>query len=185
MRARHSLSRSTGLIAAAYGFGLTMMPVLILAAIQLLFAESIIGSVADPSLQFDDWVVRSFRVNIVVAHFKIILILASCWLIILLFSTGPFLSKNRANATLVSSGVCFAAAIAAASVIRSPDRVLEIACPYLGIQSSTVGFQFDGATDCEAFAQAALPVLFLGPPTLLLLVSAVQRILASRRAAHE
>jgi hypothetical protein len=75
-----------------------------------------------------------------------------------------------------------------ASTVSRPERLFKGACPVLGLsdelppQGIDGMYYFDGQSPCEAFASGDAPtVLLLGLPIILLITSAILRIVVSRR----
>ncbi|MBC7945297.1 MAG: hypothetical protein H7X91_08565 [Burkholderiales bacterium] len=102
------------------------------------------------------------------------------WLIAALLSRGEFLTIRTANVTLAIGILVFVFAMIVGSIVRAPARLLEGACPSFGI-SRTYPLGFDTQSPCEVFANQGSAMLAYGLPLILLIVSLLQRVVASRR----
>lgn len=133
----------------------------------------------DPEI--DTWAVSSFRSTLAQAYSVVGSIIFAYWLLTATLSKGRFLKVKSANVALALSGLTFALSMAVASAVPVPGRLFKGVCPILGLPDTLPGFGFDRQTACEAFASGAVPIVLLGLPLILLAVSAVLRIVVSRR----
>ncbi len=115
----------------------------------------------------------------------VVAIALAYWLLAGALGGGEVLKIKSANVTPALSGLAFALAMVVGSVLRMPT-LSKAVCPILGIPDTmpplpSGTYSFDGQTPCEAFANLAAPTVLLGLPSVLLLVSAILRIVLSRR----
>ncbi len=166
---------------AAFGLGITLVPIAALACVQFLLAAYTVAAVGmmDPTL--DPWAVPAFRRSVLNFYSVVALVIAAYWLLMATLCRGQFLRIRSANVTLVLSGFTFALAMVIASTVRMPARLFKGTCPVLGLSDERPTFGFDGQSPCEAFATGAVPIVLLGLPLILLTTSAILRFVVSRR----
>jgi hypothetical protein len=182
---RDASARATPVKSAAVGFGITLAWVAALASIQFLLVPYTVAVVGRMDPEIDDWAISAFRSQLAEAYAIVASILAAYWLLSAILGKGRFLEVKNANLTLALSGLVFALAMAVASLVPVP-RAFKGACPILGLSDSLPSlsadrFGFDGQSPCETFLNRALPSLLLGLPLILLIASAVLRIVGSRK----
>jgi hypothetical protein len=180
MQVRGASGKEDRLRSAAFGFGVTLGAVAAIACAQFLAAPYTVAFVGGMDPAIDAWAVTSFRKVLAEGYSVVGLLIALYWLLSGALGRERLLEIRSANVTLALSGLTFASAMAIASTVPSPGRLFRAACPLLGIDNYMPSFGFDLRTPCEAFAAAALPLLQLGLPSILLLASAILRIVGSR-----
>lgn len=116
----------------------------------------------------------------------VIAIVFAYWILTATLGSVQFLKIKSANVALALSGLTFAVAMATASVVPTPGTLFKVVCPVLGFPDTMPPlpagtYSFDGQTSCEAFANGAAPTVLLGVPAILLVTSAILRIVLSRR----
>ena len=79
------------------------------------------------------------------------------------------------------SGLIFALTVLIASIFPTPWTLFEWVCPILGLSQEYPKFGFDVQSSCENFTRMVVPAVLLGVPMILLIGSAVLRIIVSRR----
>jgi hypothetical protein len=177
--------RSNRLQAVALRSVATVAAVLALGGVQFLLAPSTVKTAGfDPTA--DDWVVSQYQAVVVSFYAWVVAIVIAYWLLTATLGGGQFLKVRSANVALGLSGLMFAVAMAILSVVPTPETLFEVACPLLGLPDAMPplpagAYSFDGQTSCEAFANGAAPTVLLGLPSILLLTSAILRIVLSRR----
>lgn len=170
--------------AVALGSGVTVASVSALACIQLLLAPITVRKAGfDPAT--DGWVVFQYQAVVVSFYAWVVAIVFAYWLLTGTLCRGQFLKIKSANVTLALSGLTFAFAMATAS-IEPVEGLFKVVCPVLGLPDTMPplppgSFNFDGQTPCDAFANGAAPTVLLGLPFVLLVTSAILRIVLSRR----
>lgn len=166
---------------AAFGFVLTVAPLVGFACVQLLLAPSIVEN-AGFDLETDGWVVSDYRTGLVWGYAWIVAGVFSYWMLAWACGRGRILTAKWANLTLAASVLTFGLAMVIASVASQPAKFFHWACPSLGLSDTYPRFGFDVPTPCEAFASKAAPTVLLGLPLLLLIASALLRVIGSRRS---
>jgi hypothetical protein len=162
-----------------------LAPVLALGGVQLLLASSTIRKAGfDPTT--DGWVVSQYQAVLVSFYAWVLAIVFAYWLLAATLGSGQFLKVKSANIALSLSGLTFAVAIAIATVVPTPATLFKVVCPVLGLSDTMPllpagTYSFDGQPSCEAFANGAAPTVLLGLPFILLVASAILRIVLSRR----
>lgn len=170
---------------ATIGFGITLAAIAALAGIQFLLAPQIVAGVGRTDPDIYAWAVSQLRIHIAEFYAIVVAILAVYWLLSAVAVRGELLANKGENVTLLLSGLAFALAIAVASFFQVPEA-FKWGCPILGVSDTfpplpAGTYRFDGQTPCETFLRQAVPSLLLGLPTILLVASAVLRIVGSRR----
>ena len=170
---------------AAIGFGVTLVWIAALAGAQFLLAPHTVAVVGGMDPEIDAWVVTQLRAQLAETYAIIALILSAYWVLSAVFGGSQFLGIKSANVVLVLSGLVFASAIAVTSFVRVPEA-FKGACSIFGVSDTfpppTAGYaRFDGLTPCETFLYPVVPSILLGLPVILLVVSAILRIVGSRR----
>lgn len=170
---------------AVIGFGLTTTAVAALAGAQFLLAPHTVTVVGRMDPEVDAWAVSQLRGHLAAFHAIVIAILAIYWSLSAISGKGQVLRIRSANFALAFSGLIFALAMVVSSFVQVPES-FRVACPVLGIADTfpPLGdgvFGFDRQTPCETFLQRAVPSMLLGLPTILLISSAVLRIVGSRK----
>lgn len=173
---------------AAFGLGITLVPIAALACVHFLLAPYTAATVYDLDPTTAARAASSLRHGIVRAYTVIALIIAAYWLLAAALGRGQVLRIRSANIVLALSVLAFAATIIIVSTVPRPERFFEGACPLLGLPDElpnlSWGDQFafvDGPSPCENFASSAGIVVFLGLPLILFATSAILRIVGSRR----
>ena len=173
---------------AAFGLGITLVPIAALACVQLLLVPYTAVSVfmADPEIEAR--VMSSFRGELLRGYAVIALIIAAHWLLTAALGRGQILRIRSANIVLALSVLSFAFTALIVSTVARPAGLFKGACPLLGLSDEAppfsegqTDFAFDGQTPCEAFGTGAAPIVLLGLPLILLATSAILRIAVSRR----
>ena len=173
---------------AAFGLGVTLVPLAALACVQFMLARYTVTAVfnADPAIA--ERFIASFQRELVNFYAVVTLIVAAYWLLVAALGRGQVLRIKSANIVLALSILTFALLMVIASTVSRPERLFKGACPVLGLsdEQPTQGldgyYVFDGQSPCEAFARGDAPtVLLVGLPIILLITSAILRIVVSRR----
>ena len=163
------------------GFGITLAPIVVLAGAQFLLAPQIVASVGGLDPKIHTWAVPFFRSELAVFYAFVASIICGYWVLTSTLGRGNFLRIRSANFALVVAGLTFAFATVVATAVPMPARLFKGACPVLGLSDTQPTFGFDGQSDCEAFANGAVPIVLLGLPLVLLVTSAILRVVVSRR----
>jgi hypothetical protein len=172
---------------AAFGLGITLVPIVALACVQFLLAPYTAATVYDLDPTTAPRAASSLRHGIVRPYTVIALIIAAYWLLAAALGRGQVLRIRSANIVLALSILTFALAVVIVSTVSMPWRLFKGACPVLGLsdemppQGIDGWYYFDGQSSCEAFARGAEPIVLLGLPLILLIASAILRIVVSRR----
>jgi hypothetical protein len=166
---------------AAFGLGITLIPVAGLACVQYLLAPYTAATVYDLDPTTAARAASSLRHGVVRNYSVIALIIAAHWLLAAALGRGQVLRIKSANIVLTISVLAFAVLVVIVSTVPRPERLFKGACPLLGLSDETPTFGLDGQSSCEAFANGAAPIVLLGLPLILLTVSAILRIVVSRR----
>ena len=173
---------------AAFGLGITLVPIAALACVQFLLAPYTAATVYDLDPTTAAPVASSLRHGIVRAYTVIALIIAAYWLLAAALGRGQVLRIRSANIVLALSVLAFAVMVVILSTVRRPERFFEGACPLFGHSdelptlSSGDTFAFvDGPSPCKNFASAVAFIVLLGLPLILFATSAILRIIVSRR----
>ena len=172
---------------AAFGFGITLVPIAALACVHFLLAPYTAATVYDLDPTTAARAISSLRHGIARAYTVIALIIAAYWLLVAVLGRTQVLRIRSANIVLALSIFTFALAVVIVSTVSRSWMLFKGACPILGIsddmppQGIDGFYYFDGQSPCEAFAKGAEPIVMLGLPLILLIASAIQRIVLSRR----
>lgn len=173
---------------AAFGVGITLVPIAALACVQFLLAPYTAAAVYDLDPTTAARAASSLRHGVVRNYTVIALIIAAYWLLAAALGRGQVLRIRSANIVLSLSVLAFAVAMVIVSTVRRPERFFEVACPLFGYPdewptlSSGEIFAFDDRpSPCEGFASAAAFIVLLGLPLILFATSAILRIVGSRR----
>ena len=172
---------------AAFGFGITLVPIAALACVHFLLAPYTAATVYDLDPTTAARAASSLRHGIVRAYTVIALIIAAYWLLAAALGRGQVLRIRSANIVLALSVLALAVAVGIVSTISMPWRLFKGACPILGISDELPPqgidgiYHFDVQSSCEAFARGAEPIVLLGLPLILFATSAILRIVGSRR----
>lgn len=175
----------TRLKSAIIGFGATIAVISALAGAQFVLVPHTVAVVGRLDPDIDAWAVSLLRRQVVEFHAIVAAVMASYWLLCAVAGSGQLLRSRGANLTLALSGLIFALAMAIASFVPVMEALRGV-CPILGISDTFPPppegkARFDGQTPCETFLQGAVPSFMLGLPTILLVSSAILRIVGSRR----
>lgn len=170
---------------AAFGFGVTLAAIAALAGAQFLLAPHTVAVVGRMDPAVDAWAVSQWRWQLAEFYATIVAIMATYWLLCTVAGKGQLLRVKSANVTLGSSGLIFALAVAVASFVQLPEA-FKGTCRVLGVSDTFPPlpkgvFGFDRQTPCEIFLRQAVPSLLFGLPIILLLASAVLRIVGSHK----
>lgn len=171
---------STRLRDAGLGLALTVKPLAAIACAQFVLARHTVRVVGGMDPNIDTWAIAQFRSALITFYASVFCIVLTYWLLTAALGRSQILAIKSANVTMVFSGLLFGCAMAVASTVPAPAMLLKVACPILNLSDVYPKFGFDNRTACEAFANAILPLLLLGVPTLLLAASAIFRISGSR-----
>lgn len=173
---------------AAFGLGITLVPIAALACVHFLLAPYTVATVYNADQEIEARLVSTLRHGIVRAYTVIALIIAAYWSLAAALGRGQVLRIRSANIVLALSVLAFAVMVVIVSTVRRPERFFEGACPPFGLAdelpalSSGDTFAFvDGPSPCESFASAAASTVLLGLPLILFATSAILRIVSSRR----
>lgn len=164
---------------ALLGLCLTIAPLAAMACAQAMFAREILIVMGWVEARDGVRAIPMFRSMIMVFYVVTVIPIVAYWLLTGLLSRGEFLRVRTANITLALAISIFVFAMVVGSAVRAPARLLEGACPFLGI-SSTYPLGFDTQSPCEVFTTQGSALLAYGLPLVLLIISALQRILSSR-----
>lgn len=118
---------------AALGFGITMVPLLVIACLQFLLVPNTVALVStDP--EYVAWAVPSLRRTLVYIHAFLALTIAAYWLLVATLGRGQFLRIRSANIVLALSGLPFALFMFDWSGAGMPSHeLLRGLCPALGL----------------------------------------------------
>ena len=172
---------------AAFGLGITLVPIAVLACVHFLLVPYTVATVYDLDPTTAARVASSLRHGIVRACAVIALIIAAYWLLAAALGRGQVLQIRSANIVLALSILTFALVVVIASTVSMPWRLFKAACPVLGISDDMPPqgidgiYYFDGQSSCEEFARGAEPIVLLGLPLILFATSFILRIIMSRR----
>ena len=166
---------------AALGLGITLLPIAALACAHLLLVPYTLATVHmfDPSI--DPRMVPAIRSGLMRDYAIIALIVAAYWLLVATLGRGQFLRIRSANITLALSVFTFACAAIIGFTVREPASLFKGVCPILGLSDEVPGFGFDIRSPCQDFVGQAAPFVLLGVPLVLIVTSAILRIVVSRR----
>ena len=163
---------------AAFGFGITMAPIVVIACMQFLFVPYTVALVStDP--EHVAWAVPSLPAILVNIHAVVALIIAAHWLFVAIVGGGQFLRIRSANIVLALSGLHFALFMVEWSGAGMPSyELLKGLCPGLDLSNgvANVGWHVPRCRARDILGN----VLLLGP-IILLIASAILRIIVSRR----
>jgi hypothetical protein len=172
--------RGTRLKGAAIGFGVSVAPILAIASAQILLAPNIVEAIGGFE-GIEAWVVSTYRGHLLSFYPWIVLIVFVYWMLVLALGRGRIIAVKSANLALGGSILAFAIAMVIVSVVPVPSQLFKWACPIAGLADTYSGFGFDVPTPCEAVLNRAAPTVLLGLPLVLLVASAIMRIVVSRR----
>lgn len=165
---------------ATLGICVTLAPLLAIACTQLVLSPSIVERAGfDPPS--DSWAVFQYRQVLLSSYAWIAAIVVAYWMAALTLGRGEILLIKNANLTLAGAVFTFASAMIAASLVPQTSELFKWACPILGLSDTYTRFGFDIPTRCESFTSKTTPTVLLGLPLLLLAVSALLRVVGSRR----
>ncbi len=167
--------------AAALGFVLSVTPLIGFACVQILLAPSIVAN-AGFNPETEVWAVAAYRKQLFLGYAWVVTAVFSYWMAVWAWGRGYILKSRWANLTLSAAVFAFGLAMVTGIVVPVPATLFEWACPSLGLSEAHPKFGFDVSTPCEAFASKAAPTALLGLPLLLLTVSALTRVMGSRRS---
>jgi hypothetical protein len=167
---------------AATGLGLTLSLMAALAGLQITFARSILEATEiGLNLNVDAWAVPAFRRQLAALYGKAAFLLVGYWLLTAIMGRGRLLQIRSANIALVIAALIWVFVIVTASIVPNLHGVLKGVCPFLGISDNTPEYCFDCVSACDVYVRTALEVVGFVLPATLLAVSAVLRIVGSRR----
>lgn len=174
---------------ALIGLSITLVPLALLALAQYQFVPYMVSFVGGLDPKIDAWAVSDVRSALVSGYSIIVVVVAAYWLLVAALCKGQFLRIRSANTGMMLSGATFTFAMAVASTVPMPGRLLKASCPIVGLPDTMPDLpagvvRFDGYTPCEAFTNSAVPIILLGLPLILLIMSAIVRIVMSRRHWH-
>ena len=188
MSAQHHKAERNGRIRrAVVPCLLTIAPLVLLAITQIAIAPHTVEVVGRMDPQVDVWAVKQWRDGILQGHAIIAALLVGYWLCCAALGRSGFVQVRIANVVLASAGMIFAAGMAIALLVHVPHG-LKAVCPVIGLRDTYEQLDenfvcFDCMTQCELFLYRAVPTLFLLLPMALLFLSAILRIVRSRRHA--
>lgn len=167
--------------AAARGLAVTIVPLAALAAVNLYFAPQIVERIVGVDPAIETWAVPALRGALIEGYLVVTAIVIGYWLFSAAFGRGQILDVRCANMALGLSGLIFALTVLIASIFPTPWTLFEWVCPILGLSQEYPKFGFDVQSSCENFTRMVVPAVLLGVPMILLIGSAVLRIIVSRR----
>ncbi|HTU13465.1 MAG TPA: hypothetical protein VMG08_21425 [Allosphingosinicella sp.] len=164
---------------AAFGLGVTLLPIFVLACVQYLSAPYTMTVVYMNDPQTEAWAVQSWRHILVIQYAVIALLIAACWLPVAKLGGARFLRIGSANIFLALAILIYAYGQMEVTFLgsESPFRGL---CPLAGLPAEPRGYGIH-MTRCDKFVGDVSFFLFFGVPLLLLATSFVLRIILSRR----
>lgn len=169
--------------AATLGFGVTVTPIVIVAATQNIFMPQIVTVLQGVDSNDQAWVVSSLRREWLGVHTTAATIIAVYWLLTVVLGRGQLLRLKAANLTLAFCIVAYLTMTFYYIFVQWPDG-LKVVCPFLGISDTDAPrFVFDAQSSCGAFAYAVHQSIVLGTLGLIvpLTISLIIRIVSSRR----
>ena len=173
---------------AALGLAITLVPIAAVACLHFLLVPYTVATVyrADPEIEAR--VVSSLRAGVPRFYAIVALVIAAYWLFTAALGRGRFLRIGSANIVLALAVLTFAFTMVVAATVPRPEDLFKWACLLLGLSDEEppnfegqINFSFDGKTPCEAFVAGAAPIVLLGVPIILLIASAILRIVMSQR----
>src|SRR5689334_7720202 len=96
---------------AAFGLGITLVPIVALACVQFLLAPYTVATVGRMDPGIDAWAVSSIRRDVVSFYSVVALIIAAYWLLAAALGRERFLQIKSANLVLALSVLTFALAM--------------------------------------------------------------------------
>src|SRR5690349_7361119 len=98
-------------MSAAFGLGVTLVPLAALACVQFMLARYTVTAVFNADPPIAERAVASFQRGVVNFYAVVALIAAAYWLLISMLGRGRFLRIKSANVALALSGLTFALAM--------------------------------------------------------------------------
>ena len=163
-----------------------MAPIAVIACLQFLFAPCTVALI-DTDPEYVAWAVPSLRRILVNIHAVVALIIAAYWLFVATLGGGQFLRIRGANIVLALSGLLVALFMVDWSGAGNPGHaLLKGLCPLLGLSDEQLVFEgtfgfVPKLPPCAEFTGNVRGILFLVLPIILLIASAILRIVVSRR----
>ncbi|MBB3033135.1 hypothetical protein [Alteriqipengyuania lutimaris] len=163
---------------AIIGCSVTLLPLLLVAGLHLSFLPKILVATYGLDREQARWAVSEFWHEYAASHAFPLSLVILHWVLSAAMGRGDLLKVRSANLTLALSIISFAFAVLLASVAPPPFNEV---CAILGISQTDWPFGFDTQSSCERYSLLAAGSLAVVLPPVLIAVSAVLRILISRR----
>ena len=171
--------------AATIGFGTTVAPLAVIAAIQFAIVPQIGG--ADESLGSGERAeyIANLRREWFIFHAVAATLVGIYWLLTAVLGRGQLLRFRVANVSLALFVLLIIASTPFFALIPWPDNLRGL-CPFLGISEEYWNpYAFDDRSSCGLFVDRVHGIMLLaliGLPIPLLVTSLIVRIVGSRRA---
>ena len=177
----HSCQRD--IKAAALGFGITVVPLVIVATVHLILMPQIVAAMEGLDGNERASAIWSLRRDWFATHSIVVIMLAIYWVTAAAYGGDKILQIRIANRLLAFCVIVYLT-ICFYYIFASPPDGLSIFCSLFGIPNTDApAFGFDVPSTCEAFIYAAnqMIVLVLMGLIVPLFISLIVRIISSRR----
>lgn len=171
--------------AATLGFGVTVAPLAVVVAAQLIFMPQIVAAMAGIDRNDRALAVSSLRTEWVTMHSIVAAAFALYWLLTALIGKGQLLKIRVANIILGFCIFCYLSITLIYVFVDLPEG-LKVVCPLFGISDTDAPrFACDPQSSCDAAVYPVHLLIALAPLGLIvpLTISLIVRIVSSRRAA--
>lgn len=168
---------------AAVGFGVTVVPLVVLAAMELAFTPQLVSTFYEFGSDEYNNAIPSWRRDLLIFFSTVAAFVALHWLSAAAFSKKCILHVKWANVTLALF-IFVLALLSLSGAIRWSEQLRSV-CPLLGISKEYTSFGFDMKSPCDLFVYNTQIIgsLALGALTIVFFIaSTIIRIAYARRA---
>ena len=165
---------------AAIGTGISLLPVAMIAFAHFRYVPQMVRNIGfDP--RTDEWIVTQIETDLSLFYLAVAGLLTAYWMCAAWLGRGDILRIRSANFCLAACVLGLAVWMTYWSFLSDRNHSLRIICSTFGIADEYPEFGFDVQSQCDVFLMNTIPIALFVSVIILFLLSAVLRIVFSRR----
>ena len=165
---------------AAIGTGLSLLPIAMIAFAHFRYVPRMVRNIGfDP--RTDEWIVTQIETDLFLFYLAVAVILTAYWICAAWWGRGDILRIRSANFCPAACMLGLAVWMTYWSLLSDRNHSFKNICSRFGIADEYPEFGFDGQSQCDVFLTNTIPIALFVSVIILFLLSAVLRIVFSRR----
>ena len=168
---------------AAIGTGISLLPIAMMAFAHFGYVPKMVRNIGfDP--RTDEWIVTQIETDLSLLYIAVAGILTVYWICAAWLGRGDILRIRSANSCLAACVLGLAVWMTYWSLLSDRNHSFKNLCSAFGIADDYPEVMFDGQSECDVFVMNTIPIALFVSVIILFLVSAILRIVVSRRAVR-